>query len=286
MSIKSVGLLSGGLEGDYHMNTEKLNRLQSIIREYGRVVVSYSGGVDSTLLLKVCCETLGQSNVIAVTGVSQTYTSEEKKNAEFYCNLFGVEHIILHTDELACEEFSKNPSDRCYYCKKELYGKIRSIARQRNIDTLVDATNADDLSDYRPGRAAAGEYGVKSPLVDAEFTKKDIREISQMFGLETWDKPANPCLASRVPYGTRITEPILNQIYQAEKYLRSFGFPVIRIRHHNECARIEIPEEYFIRLLDFFKDLRHIAYLKKLGYSYITLDLEGYRSGSLNEVLQ
>src|SRR5512136_2360578 len=184
-------------------------KLEAVIRSHPRALVAFSGGVDSTLLLKVSADVLGRANVTAVTGVSQTYTPEEERAAARVTRGLGVRHIILETDELACAAFAENPSDRCYHCKRELFTKIAELARSLGIDAVYDASNADDLADYRPGRRATDELGVASPLVEAGFTKKDVRALSKKLGLPSWDKPANPCLASRIPYGIPITPEVL-----------------------------------------------------------------------------
>jgi uncharacterized protein len=268
------------------MKPAKMNKLVKIVGRYPKAVIAFSGGVDSSLLLKLSSDILGKRNVVAVTGVSQTYTGEERTVARRFTKELGVRHVLLETDELACRKFAENPGDRCYYCKQELYGKISRLARQRGIPVIFDATNADDLLDHRPGRKAAAESGVVSPFVLAAWTKKDIRDHSRRLGLDSWDKPANPCLASRVPYGTRITADILKKIHRGETLIRGLGFPVVRLRHHGPIARIEVPVEDFPRIMR-PGTLRKIASsLKSLGYLWIALDIEGYRMGSLNRPLR
>ncbi|MGA2361814.1 MAG: ATP-dependent sacrificial sulfur transferase LarE [Candidatus Aminicenantales bacterium] len=268
------------------MKPAKMNKLIKIVGRYPKAVIAFSGGVDSSLLLKLSSDILGKRNVVAVTGVSQTYTGEEKAVARRFTKELGVRHVLLETDELAYRKFAENPGDRCYYCKQELYGKISRLARQSGIPVIFDATNADDLFDHRPGRKAAAESGVLSPFVLAAWTKKDIRERSKRLGLDSWDKPANPCLASRVPYGTRITAEILKKIHRGETLIRGLGFPVVRLRHHGPIARIEIPVKDFPRIMR-PGTLRAIASsLKSLGYLWIALDIEGYRMGSLNRPLR
>lgn len=267
------------------MRPTKLDRLEKIIRTHPRAVVAFSGGVDSTLLLRLCRDILGRRNVLAVTGVSQTYTAEEKKTARGFARALGVGHVLLETDELACREFAENPGNRCYYCKRELYDKVSALAKERGFPAIFDATNADDLTDYRPGRRAAEECGVISPFVLAGFTKKDIRRTSKKLELGSWDKPANPCLASRVPYGTRITEDILRKIHAGEKYVRALGFPVVRLRHHGRLARIEVPVGDLPRISKPAVARKISSTLRSLGYLWVALDMDGYRTGSLNTAL-
>jgi uncharacterized protein len=268
------------------MKPSKMKKLTGIVGRYPRALIAFSGGVDSSLLLKLCADILGTRNVVAVTGVSQTYTEEERAVARRFTKELGVRHVLLETDELACRKFTENPGDRCYYCKQELYGKISRLARRRGIPVIFDATNADDLSDHRPGRKAAAESGVVSPFVLAAWTKKDIRDHSRRLGLASWDKPANPCLASRVPYGTRITADILKKVHRGETLIRGLGFPVVRLRHHGPVARIEIPVRDFPRIMRPGTLRRITAGLKSLGYLWIALDIEGYRMGSLNRPLR
>ena len=263
----------------------KTDELKAIIRARPKALVAFSGGVDSTLLLKVCRDVLGPENVTAVTGVSETYTPEEKRTARRAARELGIKHVLLETDELSCGDFAANPPDRCYHCKRELFGKISDLAKTLGIDAFYDASNLDDLSDYRPGRRATEELGVVSPLVLAGFTKKDVRTLSKRLALSSWDKPANPCLASRIPYGTPITLENLDRIRAGEKFLRDLGFPVVRLRHHGEMARIEVPPADFPRLLKPATARRIAARLKSLGYLWTALDIEGYRMGSLNRAV-
>jgi uncharacterized protein len=263
----------------------KIERLEAIIRARPKALVAFSGGVDSTLLLKLCRDVLGPANVIAVTGVSQTYTPEEKRTARRVARELGVRHVLIETDELACAAFAKNPADRCYHCKRELFGRIAGLAKRLGIDVFYDASNVDDLSDYRPGRRAVEEFGVSSPLVLAGFTKKDVRALSKKLGLASWDKPANPCLASRVPYGTPITVETLRKVRAGEKFIRDLGFPVVRLRHHGELARIEVPAADLARILRPGTAGKIARRLRSLGYLWTALDLEGYSMGSLNRAV-
>ena len=263
----------------------KTDKLRDIIRTRPKAVVAFSGGVDSSLLLKVCRDVLGPKNVTAVTGVSQTYTPEERRTARRFARGLGVRHVLIETDELSCAAFAANPADRCYHCKRELFGKIGDLAAGLGLDAFYDASNIDDLADYRPGRRATEELGVVSPLVLAGFTKKDVRALSKRLGLLSWDKPANPCLASRVPYGTPITLEALEMIRAGEKIIRGLGFPVVRLRHHGELARIEVPAGDIPRLLKPAVARRVAAKLKSVGYFWIAVDVEGYRMGSLNRAV-
>jgi uncharacterized protein len=264
----------------------KTDKLKAIIRSRPKAVIAFSGGVDSTLLLRIARDVLGPRNVIAVTGVSQTYTADEKRTAQRFARGLGVEHALIETDELASGDFSANPADRCYFCKRELLGKILDLARSRGLDAVYDASNVDDLSDYRPGRKALEESGVASPLLEAGFTKKDVRLLSRRLGLPSWDKPANPCLASRVPYGTPITESTLDKIRDGEAFIRKLGFPVVRLRHHGEMARIEVPAGDLARILKPATARKIAARLRGLGYLWTALDIEGYRMGSLNRAVE
>jgi uncharacterized protein len=264
----------------------KLEKLEAIVRSRPRAVLAFSGGVDSTLLLRVCRDVLGPARVTAVTGVSPTYTDEEKRTARRVARGLGVEHVLIETGELDRAEFTANPADRCYHCKRELLGRIVELARVRGIDAVYDATNADDLSDYRPGMRAVEEMGVTSPLVLADFSKRDVRALARKLGLDAWDKPANPCLASRVPYGTPVTRETLDSIRAGEKYVRGLGFPVVRLRHHGELARIEVPAADSLRLLEPATARKIATRLRKLGYLWIALDIEGFRTGSLNRAIE
>ena len=264
----------------------KADRLKAIIRSRPKAIVAFSGGVDSTLLLRIARDVLGPRNVIAVTGVSQTYTADEKRTALRFARELDVEHVLIETDELASSDFSANPADRCYFCKRELLGKILDLARSRGVDAVYDATNVDDLSDYRPGRKALEESGVTSPLLEAGFTKKDVRLLSRRLGLPSWDKPANPCLASRVPYGTPITEETLDSIRDGEAFIRKLGFPIVRLRHHGELARIEVPAGDLARIVKPAAAKKIAARLRSLGYLWTAIDVEGYRMGSLNRAVE
>jgi len=248
-----------------------------------KAVVAYSGGTDSTFLLKVAYDVLGK-NVTAVTATSLTYPKQELDQAKQLAKNIGANHIIIKSEEMTDEKFSKNTPNRCYYCKKELFSKIKKIAIAQNISYIIDGSNVDDKKDYRPGAKALIEHGVRSPLKEAGLTKKEIRELSHKMQLNSWDNPAQACLASRFPYGTRITKERLKQVERAESYLSNLGLNQIRVRYHNDIARIEATKDDFEKIL---KDAKKIVQqFKKLGFAYVTLDIEGYRTGSLNEVLK
>jgi uncharacterized protein len=260
---------------------QKLDRLKALLREMKLAVLAYSGGVDSSLLLKAAAEVMGP-HVIAVTAVSETYPAGELLAAQEFARSLGVTHKVLHTEELASEEFVRNSPERCYHCKKELFGKLGRIAEAEGIAFVIEGSNTDDLKDYRPGRKAAQEFGLRSPLVEAGFSKTDVRECARMLGLPVWDKPSLACLSSRIPYGTRITPEILQMVQAAEDQLRIHGFRQVRVRHHGEIARIEVAKEDFAKLTSGNAREAITAAFKKLGYTYVCLDLEGYRTGSMN----
>lgn len=263
---------------------EKLNKLKENIRNMGSLAVSFSGGVDSTFLLKVAADVLG-NQALAVTARSSTYPERELKEAETFAKSIGVKHIVIDSEELDIKGYSDNPVNRCYYCKHELFEKIKEVARQNGIRYVSDGSNLDDLGDYRPGMQAAKELEVISPLKAAEMTKDDIRLLSKEMGLPTWNKPAFACLASRFPYGQKITREKLVMVDKAEQFLLDLGFRQVRVRHHGDLARIEVGhgelsrffnEEFMAKVYDKFKGI---------GFTYVTLDLKGYRTGSMNEAI-
>jgi pyridinium-3,5-biscarboxylic acid mononucleotide sulfurtransferase len=261
---------------------QKWDRLRSLLREMKSAVLAYSGGVDSSLLLKAASEVLG-ARLVVVTAYSETYPLAELAAAQEFAGSLGVIPRILHTAELASEDFVKNSTERCYFCKKELFGKLQQIAKNEGIPFIIDGSNTDDLKDYRPGSKAAGEFSVRSPLREAGFSKSDVRACARKLNLPVWDKPSLACLSSRIPYGTRITPKILTIIQSAEDCLHSLGFRQVRVRHHGDTARIEVERDEFERLLSGDTAQKIVTAFKQLGYTYVCMDLEGYRTGSMNE---
>jgi len=264
---------------------QKLEKLHAILHEIGSLVLGFSGGVDSTFLLDVAVDTLDADRVLAVCARSPTYVTEEFRYARKFAESIGARFKAIESGETDVPEFCANPPNRCYYCKKQLFGRLLEIARAEGFAAVCDGTNLDDLSDHRPGRRALDELRVRCPLKEAGFTKIEIRELSREMGLPTWDKPALACLASRFPYGTPITSDALQQVADAERVLRAHGFRQVRVRYHNTVARIEVEPEDVPRFADQEMADDIVRKLKRLGFTYVALDLEGYRTGSLNEVL-
>jgi uncharacterized protein len=267
---------------DTSQASEKLNRLQEMIRGLGRVAVAFSGGVDSALLLKVAHDVLGD-DCIAVTAVSLSFTPEEAEAAREMAEGFGAEQITVRTNEMDNPNYVANPTNRCYYCKFELFTEMEQVIASRSIPWMLYGANADDAGDWRPGQQAAREFGVKAPLMEVGLTKAEIRTLCKRLDVPVWNKPATPCLSSRIAYGIQVTPEALDRIGNAERFIRSLGFTVFRVRHHDAIARIEIPKEEFPRVLEEGVADRIADHLKELGYDYVTLDLQGFRSGSMNE---
>ena len=264
--------------------TFKLDKLKKSVKEMGSVAIAYSGGVDSTFLTKVAFDVL-KNNAIAFTVVLPMFPKSEKERAKRFSKEIGIKQIFIQVDEKELEkEIYKNPIDRCYKCKKLLFFKIKESAKNHNLKYVVEASNKDDLSDYRPGMKALNELKIKSPLIDVNLRKKEIRNLSKQLNLKSWDMPSFACLASRFPYGTKITKQRLIQIEKAEEFLHSLKIKQVRVRYFNETAKIEVLKK------DIQKIIKHsskiVNYFKQLGFTYTTLDLKGYRTGSLNEVLK
>ncbi|MBI3364642.1 MAG: ATP-dependent sacrificial sulfur transferase LarE, partial [Ignavibacteriae bacterium] len=263
----------------------KHQHLQSILHEMGSIVIGYSGGVDSTLLLRVAVDVLGEK-ALAVIGKSETYPTREYEDAVRIAREFGARFEEVRTEETDHLKFRQNPADRCYFCKTELFSKLRSIAEERAIRWIADGTITDDLGDFRPGLQAKKEQDVRSPLLEANMSKSDVRELSKHLGLPTWDKGSFACLSSRFPYGFGITKENLMKVDRAETLFRDLGFRHFRVRHHDDkTARIEVGQEEIDRLFDKSVRTLIVEHLKSLGFTYVTLDLQGYRTGSMNEVL-
>ena len=266
------------------MLQEKYQQLQTIFREMDRTLIAYSGGVDSALIAKVAQDILGD-RVLAITAISPSLLPEELVEAEEQAETMGIAHEIVETQEMENPNYTSNPINRCYFCKSELHDTLKPLALERGYPYVVDGVNADDLRDYRPGIQAAKERGVRSPLAEVGFSKLEVRELSKQLGLAWWDKPAQPCLSSRFPYGEEITLTKLQRVGRAEIYLRKLGYRNLRVRSEGETARIELPPEKIQEFVVNTKLSEVVKAFQNYGFSYVTLDLEGYRSGKLNHVL-
>lgn len=263
----------------------KYDRLVEIISGLGRVVVAFSGGVDSTFLARAARDALADQALL-VTADSESYPSAELEEAQRLAALLGMRHLVIETRELDNPDYAKNPPNRCFFCKEELFTKLKPVAEREGGAHLIYGANVDDLGDHRPGMQAARLAEVKAPLIDAGLTKVEIRELSRRLGLPTWDKPSFACLSSRFPYGDVITREKLRQVEQAEAFVRSLGFRQFRVRHHDRLARLEIPLEEIPWLWEEGRHEKIVARLRELGYLYVTVDLKGFRSGSMNEMLR
>lgn len=261
---------------------QKEQALRGILADMGSVLVAFSGGVDSSFLLRVAADVLA-TRCTALTTLSAVVPHEDEAAARRLAGMLGIVHLVVPTDELASPEYASNPVNRCYFCKDNLFRICGNEAARLGIPHVVDGANVDDLHDYRPGLMAAGEAGVRHPLIEAGLTKVEIRRLSRDLGLETWDRPASPCLSSRIPYGTAITPARLEQVASAERFLRALGFTELRVRHHDRIARIEVPLADLPRLLDPRVREPVVSHIRRLGFAYVTVDLSGFRSGSLNE---
>jgi pyridinium-3,5-biscarboxylic acid mononucleotide sulfurtransferase len=284
-----AAIISGGKRKQEIMNNkqqiinEKYKKLKIIILDLKKVLVAFSGGVDSTFLLKTAVDLLGNERVLAVTAISKTMSRQEGRDARTYAENIGVEHVEIETTELDIPDFVQNPRNKCYICKKHRFGRLVELSQERGFDFVVDGENADDPLDFRPGSIAAKELGIRSPLREAGITKQEIRSFSKELGLVSWNKPSFACLASRIPYHELITAKKLNQVDEGEEFLRKLGFlPQLRVRHYGNTARIELDDKDFRKLVQDDIRVRIVHFFKSLGFEFVTIDLEGYNMGSLN----
>ena len=266
------------------MVTQKLEQLQSLFSQMDRALIAYSGGIDSTLVAKVAVDVLGD-RALAVTAESPSLLPEDLEDARIQAAEMGITHEVVQTHEMENPNYTANPINRCYFCKSELHDTLKPLALKRGYPYVVDGVNADDLHDYRPGIQAAKERGARSPLAEVGISKLEVREISRLLGLPWWDKPAQPCLSSRFPYGEEITVAKLQRVGRAERYLRQLGLKTLRVRSEKDTARIELPAEQIQEFVTHTDLSVLVAVLQSYGFLYVTLDLEGFRSGKLNQVL-
>ena len=263
----------------------KEKNLRRLMREMQTVLVAYSGGVDSAYLALIAAQELSE-NAVCILGISPSVSQIQRTEAAKIAAQFNFNFEQIQTDELNNPDYKANPNNRCYFCKTELYGKLSAIAQKKNIKYIVDGTNADDVGDYRPGKTAAAEKGVRSPLIEMNLSKKEIRELSKIHGLPSWDKPASPCLSSRIAYGIPVTIERLSKVEKGEAVLRKLGFREFRVRLHEELVRLEIAPQELEKALNLEITEKLSREFKRLGFRYVTLDLQGYRSGAMNEVLE
>ena len=263
---------------------QKMDTLRSIIGEMESLIVAYSGGTDSAFLAATASEILG-NKALSVTAKSPSLAPAELRDAGALAEKLGLNHRVIETHEVERDDYAANNPDRCFFCKDELYTYLSDFAKDEEYAVIANGTNIDDLGDFRPGISAAKQYGVRSPMVEANLTKSEIRHLSEGMNLPTWDKPAQACLSSRIPYGTMVTVEALTQIAEAEEYLHSLGIRQLRVRHHDTVARIEVEPEDFLTLSSEEVRTEVVSKFREIGYSYVTLDLQGFRSGSLNEIL-